>query len=86
MLTQKDPNAQAFECAVEVHHCDHQDHKLQDTKFSEASDKSDLKTVDESDYQVIVFSGNVPSSRRMAKNIEIISFDNAFSPYIKPPV
>lgn len=85
MLTQQDPNTRAFECAVEVHHCD-QDHKLQDTKFSESSDKSDLKTVDESDFQVIVFSGNVPTSRRMTKNIEITSFDKAFAPYLKPPV
>lgn len=90
MLTQQDPDTRAFECAVEVHYCDNSDHyndKIEDIKLSEDSSKSDLKTHADPEYQVIVSTRNTKSSSRgITRNIEIVSFDNAFSPYIKPPV
>lgn len=92
----KDPNTQAFECSVEVHHCDSRRGgligvTLRDEKLEETCDvpiKSEVVAGDvQFDSRIVVSGGSKAaySTRRFPRNIALTSFDNVFSPYIKPP-
>jgi len=90
------PDTQAFECSVEVHRCDSRRGgligvTLRDKKLEETCDaprKSEMVTGDvQFESQIVVSGGSKAafSTRRFPRNIALTSFDNVFSPYIKPP-